>query len=520
MNYYSFIKSKTMKKKEKVLLGIDIGTSACKVAIFNLDGNVKSQFTRPYNTYYPAFGFVEQDPREWWKGVCDAINEAVNAGNINPKQIAGIGVCGQSWAAIPVDKEGNVLYNTPIWMDTRSADIAHKIIDRIGFERIFKISGNSFEPTYSTPKMLWFKERKPDIYKNTYKFLQSNSYIVFKLTGCYTQELSQGYGIHSFNIKTGKYEDSFCEELGISRDKLPEIFACHEVIGEVNSKAAEVTGLLEGIPVVAGGLDACCGALGAGVIDAGQMQEQGGQAGGMSICIKEAIGHPKLILGFHVLPKLWLLQGGTVGGGGTIKWFKQELGGFETQQEIKTGVNAFKIMDDEAEKISLGCNGLIFLPYMAGERTPLWDKYAKGVFFGLDYSKKRDHMIRSVLEGCAFALLHNLKTAEEVGVSVDFLNATGGSANSRLWTQIKADVIGRTIKVTTSDTATTLGAAILAGVGTGTYRNFKEAVDRTVQITRIHEPDMIKHEMYKKYYEIYIELYKKLKDTMVKISEV
>lgn len=502
---------------EKLLLGIDIGTSACKVAIFDLQGGVIAQSTKEYKVYYPAPGHVEQDPNEWWESVCAAIKESLSESKIDPKQIAGIGIDGQSWSAIPVNKDGRVLYNTPIWMDTRAADLCKETVERVGFDKIFKLSGNSFEPTYTTPKILWFRKNMPEVYNSTYKFLQSNSFIAFKLTGEISQDISQGYGLHSFNMNEGKWDDGFCEELGFDREKLPEIYQCHEVIGQVTVEAAAQTGLCKGTPVVAGGLDASCGTLGAGVIKVGQTQEQGGQAGGMSICLDSAVAHPKLILGYHVIPELWLLQGGTVGGGGAIKWFKQEFGAFEEAEAKATGKNAFKIMDDEAEKIPAGSEGLIFLPYMAGERSPLWDKNAKGVFFGLGYNKTRAHMIRAVMEGCALALQHNMKTAEEAGVTVEELVAMGGAANSRLWTQIKADITGKVIKVPTSDTATTLGAAILAGVGTGLYKSFDKAVEDTIVITRSHEPDMKAHEMYKKNYEIYLELYEKLKDTMQKI---
>lgn len=502
---------------EKLLLGIDIGTSACKVAIFDLQGKVISQATREYKVYYPDLGFVEQNPNEWWECVCTAIKESIVSSKIKARQIAGIGVDGQSWSAIPINAQGDVLSNTPIWMDTRASDICKETVNRLGTERIFKLSGNSFEPTYSTPKILWFKKHMPDVYNSTYKFLQSNSFIAFKLTGQISQDLSQSYGIHSFNMNEGKWDDSFCEELGFDRNKLPEICRCHQIIGEVTSEAAAQTGLVKGIPVVAGGLDACCGTLGAGVIKVGQTQEQGGQAGGMSICQNSSVGHPKLILSFHVVPNLWLLQGGTVGGGGAIKWFKEEFGMFEEIQARIKGISSFKVMDEEAEEIPVGSEGLIFLPYMAGERSPLWDKSAKGVFFGLGYNKTRAHMIRAVMEGCAFALQHNIKTAEETGVSIDELVAMGGAANSRLWTQIKADITGKTIKVPTSDTATTLGAAILAGVGTGLYKSFEQAVDKTIVITRTQEPDMQAHAKYKNNYEIYIELYEKLKNTMQKV---
>lgn len=503
---------------EKLLLGIDIGTSACKVAIFNLQGKVISQASREYKVYFPAPGFVEQNPVEWWQSVCAAIKETIQTARIDSRQIAGIGIDGQSWSAIPVDKTGKVLHNTPIWMDTRAADICAETVLRVGFNKIFNLSGNSFEPTYTTPKILWFKKNLPEVYNTAYKFLQSNSYIACQLTGRFTQDLSQGYGIHSFNMNEGKWDDGFCEELGFDREKLPEIFQCHEVIGEVTSEAAALTGLASGIPVVAGGLDASCGTLGAGVLKVGQTQEQGGQAGGMSICLASAVAHPKLILGFHVVPDLWLLQGGTVGGGGAIKWFKQEFGAFEDVVSKATGISPFKLMDDEAEKVNPGSDGVLFLPYMAGERSPLWDKNAKGVFFGLNYNKTRAHMIRAVMEGCAFALKHNVKTAEETGVDVNELVAMGGAANSRLWTQIKADITGKTIKVPTSDTATTLGAAILAGVGTGQYRSFEAAVKETIVTTRIHEPNMENNKIYSHNFEIFLEIYEKLKDTMQKCS--
>ncbi len=505
---------------EKLLLGIDIGTSACKAAVFNLDGKVLAQATSPYQVYYPAPDYVEQNPLEWWEGVCLAIQEVLQSGSFDANQIAGIGLDGQSWSAIPVDRKGSVLANTPIWMDTRASEQCKAVLERVGFDRVFSVSGNSFEPSYTTPKILWFKENEPQIYENTYKFLQSNSYIAFRLTGVITQDRSQGYGLHMFDMERGVYDDDLCEKLGVDRDKLPDIYPCHQVIGEVTGEAAQETGLREGIPVVAGGLDAACGTLGAGVYRVGQTQEQGGQAGGMSICVDRALSHPKLILSSHVVPDLWLLQGGTVGGGGAIKWFSEQLGASEAVRAEREGTTVFKVMDDEAATISQGSDGLIFLPYMAGERSPLWDKNAKGVFFGLGYDKTRGHMIRSVMEGCAYALYHNMKTAEESGVKSNILNAMGGAANSKLWTQIKADVTATPIQVPASDTATTLGAAILAGIGTGAYKSFEEAVKRTIKITRLHEPDMKAHYKYMSYYEIYLELYDKLKDSMRKISEI
>lgn len=480
----------------KLLLGIDIGTSACKVAIFKKSGEVVAQSNQPYQLYYPNPGWVEQNPDEWWEAICKGIQDVLTTSKIEPSDIAGIGIDGQSWSAIPVDKDGNCLYNSPIWMDTRARDICMRVGKKVGFERIFKVAGNGFEPAYTTPKMIWFKEEHPDIYAKTDKFLQSNSYIAYKLTGVMSQDKSQGYGIHFFDMNTCTYDEQLAEELGLSVDKVPPIYDCHEVVGKVTKEAADKTGLAVGTPVVAGGLDAACGTLGAGVYKTGQTQEQGGQAGGMSICIDEAKGHPKLILSTHVIPDLWLLQGGTVGGGGVLRWFKQELG----------GEDSFDDLTAMADKIPPGSDGLVFLPYMAGERSPIWNPDAKGVFYGLGFDKTRAHMVRAALEGVAYSLEHNMRIAREIGVDVDEMLAMGGAANSEVWVQIKADVTGKTFKIPTSDTATTLGAAILAGVGVGVYESFEEAVKETVKITRVQEPNMERHECYQHAMDNYLAL--------------
>ncbi len=502
---------------QKYLLGIDIGTSSCKVALFNTNGEVIRQGSGNYKVYYPHKGWAEQNPEEWWESVCNTTKTLLEHAQINPKDISGIGIDGQSWSAIPIDYNGKVLDNTPIWMDTRAKDICDEIKANIDEEELFAISGNPLEPSYSLPKILWYKKHKPDMYSKIYKILQSNSYIAFKLTGKITQDKSQGYGYQCFNMHTGTWDDNLCEKVGIDRNMLPDIYECHQVIGTVSMQASRETGLHVGIPVVAGGLDAACGTLGVGVINNGQTQEQGGQAGGMSICMDQYHADKRLILSYHVVPDKWLLQGGTVGGGGTVKWFEEQFGEAERIAAKLKGTHSFEEMSTLAGSITHGSEGLIFLPYMQGERSPLWDTKAKGVYFGLDYSKTRAHMIRSTFEGVAYSLRHNLEIAEKIGAKTNVLHAMGGAANSKVWTQIKADVTGKHIDTYASDTATTLGAAMLAGVGVGIYNDFEEAVNKTVHVRYSYEPNMKKHEDYQKYYDIYLELYDKLKDTMKKL---
>ena len=496
------------------LIGIDIGTSACKVAIFEKSGSVVAAASGDYPVYYPEEGWAEQNPEEWWDAVCRAVRKAIVNSGVQAEQIAGIGIDGQSWSAIAVDKAGNVLTNTPIWMDTRAQSICDRLNREIGADNIFQVAGNSLQPSYTTAKILWYKENLPEIYGKIYKILQSNSYIAYKLTGAMTQDISQGYGLHCFDMRTGQWDDRMCERLGIPREFLPEICASDQVVGTVTGKAAEESGLAEGTPVVAGGLDAACGTLGAGVIHPGETQEQGGQAGGMSICIDEYKADPRLILGYHVVPGQWLLQGGTTGGGGVMRWFEHEFADYERVMAKDKGESSLDQLNEIAEKIAPGSDGVVFLPYMSGERSPIWNPHAKGVFYGLDFAKTKGHMVRACMEGVALSLKHNLDVAKEAGAEVEVLRAMGGSANSILWTQIKSDITGKEVVVPSSDTATTLGAAILAGIGVGMYRDYDEAISLTVKETRRHEPDLSNREVYDKTYETYLNLYKSLESMM------
>jgi xylulokinase len=498
---------------KRLLLGIDSGTSGCKITVFDLAGQVVATATGMYHTDYPQTGSAEQDADEWWRIICAEIQGLIYQQGVNPEEIAAIGVDGISWVCLPVDQKGRPLRKAMIWLDRRAEKQAAWMRSTIGEELLVNLNGNPVDPAYIAPKMLWLRENEPEIYKQTAKFLQSNSYIVYQLTGEYSQDYSQGYGFHFFDIAKGAWNEAVAERLRISLDLMAPLFQCHTVVGSITPQAAVASGLIAGIPVVAGGLDAACCTLGAGVVKPGQTQEQGGQAGGMSILLDRPRIHPQLILGYHVIPDLWLLQGGTVGGGGTLKWFNQELGHYEQQLGRSTQQSSFAIMSEEAAEIKPGSDGLVFLPYIAGERSPIWDSKARGVLFGLSYDKTRAHLIRAFMEGVGFALRHNLKTAEAVNAFGAELISVGGSANSEVWTQIKADITGKPIHVPFSDHATTLGAALLAGVGVGIYPNFEEAVRQTVHIQRTHLPDSVNHVTYQKFYTLYIELYQKLRQS-------
>lgn len=492
------------------LVGIDIGTSGCKVALFTLDGDILFQGTRPYPTHYPYAGCAEQNPEDWWRAVCENLRDMFHRTGIDPRHIQGVGVDGQSGAAIPMNVQGKALGNAMIWLDRRTVDQCERLSQAIGQETLFEVSGNPLAPSYVTGKIAWIREHEPDLFRQVYKWLQCNSYVVYKLTEVYSQDKSQGNGLHAFDIESATWNYNIAEKIGIVPETLPDIYECSAVVGGVTPRASNETGLAVGTPVVAGGLDAACATLGAGAIHAGEVQEQGGQAGGMSIVMNRPLKHEKLILSCHVVQSKWLLQGGTVGGG-SLNWLKREFAG-------ESAADFFEQAGELASKVRAGSDGLIFLPYMAGERSPIWDPNAKGVFMGLSFDKTKGHMIRAIMEGCALALQHNLATAEQSGVPIHALHSVGGAANSLVWTQIKADITDKVFKIPSSDAAATLGAAILAGVGTGSYRSFEDAVSRTVRIQRQQFPDKANRQVYQQVFDVYLETYNKLKDVFPKMG--
>lgn len=492
------------------LLAIDIGTSSCKLALFHENGDLAASTTRSYPLYMPTPGCVEQDADSWWRAVCSGCRELMEQPGICANQVVAIGVDGQSWAAIPIDTDGNVLCKTPIWMDTRAKEICLQYERSIGSERIFRTAGNPFSPSYTLPKLLYFMANEPELVSQTHVFLQSNSFIVYRLTGVISQDLSQSYAYHNFDQRTLRYDDELTQAFGIDQRFLLNMVPSQQVVGRVTKGAAIQTGLQPGTPVVAGGLDAACSTLGAGVTQAGQAQEQGGQAGGMSICMDQARTHPALILSPHVLSGRWLLQGGTVAGGASLNWFAQQF----PPRNREHGM--FQCLSEEASTAPLGARGLFFLPYLNGERSPIWDSDACGVFFGASLSSTHADFVRATMEGVAYSLQHNLNCAKQVGVQVRELRATGGSACSRIWCQIKADVTGIRLLVPDSEASAVTGAAILASLGVGMFESEDQAISTFIRTGRCHMPNLQANALYQNGFLIYQKLYEANKELMAK----
>lgn len=507
----------TQTTSRHVYLGVDIGTSGCRTIAVDSGGSTLAVAAAAYPLATPAPGHVEQDPRDWIEGALATITEVCGSGAFQPGEVRGIGVDGQSWACVPVAEDGTVLANTPIWMDTRCQSICDELLARVPAADILGLAGNRLSPSYSTAKAIWFEREQPEVFSRTRWFLQCNSVVVHALTGVASQDHSQGYGWHFIDVAGGRIDRAAAARLGVDPDRVPEPVEPSAVVGSVTAAIARRTGLPEGTPVVAGGLDAACGTLGAGVVRPGQTQEQGGQAGGMSIAMASPVADERLILSRHVVPGLWLLQGGTVAGSASLAWLARVVGAAEQHVADTRGTGLYEEISALAATAPAGSDGLVFLPYLSGERSPIWDADARGAFIGLHLGTGRAQLYRAVMEGVAMALRHNLEVASAAGAGVAELLAIGGATKSPVWMQVKADVTGLPMVVSANENATPLGAAMLAAIGAD-GADAETLVDRWVQRSTSYHPDPASAKTYDRLYRIYADLYPRLADTMHDLS--
>lgn len=505
------------------ILTIDIGTSSAKTVLWSLDGVAVAQASRAYPLARPHPVWAEIDAELWWRAACDTIRQVLAEGGVDPQSIAGVGVDGVGWTLVAVDAAGDPLRPAMIWLDRRAEAEAAALRALPDAERLIDLDANPLDPAYLTPKLLWLQTHEPEIAERARTYLACTGFVVARLTGALTCDYTQAYGYHFFDMRQERWSPEAAALVGVSLDKLPQLQACTDIAGGVTPTAAEATGLRAGTPVIVGCLDAAVGALGSGVTRLGQTNEQGGQAGGMAVSVDRVIVEPRLIFSHHVLKGQYLLQGGTVGGG-SLGWFRDVLGQVEATAAHLTGAEVFEYLSAEAGRAPAGSHGLLFLPYMAGERTPLWNTQARGAFFGLTYSTSRSDIVRSILEGCAFAVLDNVQVAAESGVMIDEYLGAGGATRSPVWCQIKADVYGKPFVLARrpdgGEGGHALGLLALTAQGVGLIDDAGALVERLLPNRRVYEPNAAHTARYRELFDIYRRLSRKLLDEARALSEM
>jgi xylulokinase len=486
------------------VLGVDVGTTAVKAAVVSADGEVLGSASVEHPTSYPRPGWVEQDPEDWWRAACGAIRTALE--EAARRDVAAVCVSAQAPTLLPADGRGRPLRAALIWMDRRAEAECSALRETLGEELVQRITGNRIDPYFVAPKLLWFRANEPELFARTRVYLQATGYLVHRLTAELTLDREHASLLSLRDLGGETWSEPLCEAVGVTPDLFPRLVDGDEIAGRVTAAAAEATGLPEGTPVTGGTVDGAAAALEAGVLDEGEAAEMTGTSTVLILPSKRPRSEPAFVAMRHAARGRWLLLGAMVASGGSLRWLRDVLG------EV-----SFDALTATAEPVPPGAGGVVFLPYMMGERSPIWDSDARGVFLGLTLASDRGVLVRAVLEGAAFALRHNVEVAAAAGVGVGELRSVGGGARSRLWSQIRADVVGVPVLLPETSIGAPFGDAALACVAAGLHADVGALV-RTVRIRERFEPRAETAERYAALYGVYRGAYESLREEFRRLA--
>jgi xylulokinase len=504
----------------KYLIGIDVGTTGAKTILIDERGSLVASSLEEYPLDTPRPKWAEQDPADWWRATVDSIRNVLAGSKVKPDDVSGVGLSGQMHGLVLIDKDHNVLRPAILWCDVRTTEQCHYITEKVGKDLLVKSVCNPALEGFTAPKVIWVRDNEPDVYEKAFKMLLPKDYVRFLLTGEIASEVSDAAGTILFDVRNRKWSREVLDRLEISPDLMPPCYESIDICGRITPKVAEMTGLKAGTPVVGGGADNACTAVGNGIVIAGRTSASIGTSGTMLTPTDTPKVDPDLRAHTfcHCVPHKWYVMGCMLSAGGAFRWLRDTLGDKEVEQAQEKGIDPYEILTEEAARVEPGCEGLIFLPYLIGERTPHGDANARGVFFGLTLRHKKEHIVRSVMEGVTYGMRDSLEIIKELGLDVGQIRATGGGARSALWRQMQADIYGAEVVTVNVAEGPAFGAAILAGVGAEVYNNIEEATDEIVKITSRTQPIEDNVKVYNEYYQLYRSLYPALKPEFDKVS--
>ncbi|TFG11406.1 xylulokinase [Candidatus Thorarchaeota archaeon] len=491
------------------VLAIDVGTSGVRSIIFDTNGEVKASAYDEFTSMYPRPSWVEQNADAWWSAATDTTRLALKETTLSGEDIIGISVTNQRETIVPVDEYGTPLRHAIVWQDRRTTVQCDAIRSRIPVEKIYHTTGLTVDPYFSAPKILWIKDNEPEVFKKTHKFLLVHDYLVHKLAGNYVTDYSNASRTLLFDIDASQWSDLMLNELEIPTEKMPKPVSPGTKAGELTTKAAESMGLERGTPIIAGGGDQQCAALGVGVVEEGMIKATTG-TGTFILAHSDALrldDERRVLCSRHVVPESYVVEASMFTTGSALRWVRDNIAIEECNIAEKRNMDPYDIMTAEAEQISPGSEGVIHIPHLAGAGAPYWNPHARGVFAGLALGHTRSHMIRSVLEGVSYEIRANLEVMRSLGLPSDEVRITGGAARSETWMQIQADVLGVPVIRTELEDATALGAAILACYGVGIFKSISAAAREMVRLKDQLKPSEENRTVYDTAYERYRELY-------------
>jgi len=495
----------------QLLLGIDLSTTGAKALLIDRDGRVVSSATTPLNLSTPHPLWSEQDPHEWWTATTSSIAQALATANASGLDVAAIRLTGQMHGLVLLDDRGEVLRPAILWNDQRCGAECDEIRVRIDRAELVQITGNDALTGFTAPKILWVERHEPEIHRRIRHILLPKDYIRYKLTGALAMDKADGSGTMLFDLRKRTWSSQIVNALNISPDWLPPTFEGHEITGEVTREAAALTGLRPGTPVVAGGGDQSAQAVGTGVVRPGTIAVTLGTSGVVFAATESALMEPegRLHAFCHAVAGRWHLMGVMLSAAGSLQWYRDKL----------ACDRSFADLVDEAAGVAAGSEGLIFLPYLSGERTPHPDPLARGAWIGLTMRHGQAHLTRSVLEGVAFGIKDMFCLMRDAGLgAIEEVRVSGGGAKSLLWRQILADTLDAELVSVSTTEGAAFGAALLAGVGVGVWSDVDAACAQTIRTSGRVIPNNQTSEIYASLYEQYQRLYPTLKPTFHALS--
>ena len=501
----------------RYVLGIDIGTTGVKALLVSETGDVTASAIVEYPLLTPRPNWAEQDPQTWWEATVSATRaclEKARAAGVGRIQVVAVGLSGQMHGSVFLDGRGEVLRPAILWCDQRTEPQCREIIDTVGFDRLVELTFNTALAGFTAPKILWLRQNEPEVYARVCKVLLPKDYVRWRMSGVFATEVSDASGTLLFDVAERKWSDEMLQALSISREWLPDCFESPEISSYITGEAAEALGLTEGTPVAGGGGDQAAGAVGNGIVRGGLASCVLGTSGVIFWHSDEPVFDPlgRLHSFCHAVPGKWHLMGVTLSAGGALRWFRDTFCQDEISEARLKGIDPYEIIIENAAGVLPGSEGLIFLPYLAGERTPHADANARGAFLGLSLRHTRAHMARAVLEGVTMSLKDCIELGTGLGVTATQIYLSGGGARSAHWQQIAADIFGIEVARIGVDAGPAYGASILAAVGAGLFDSVEEACAKLIQTVDSRPPDSARSQVYRRLYDLYRPLYATLKD--------
>src|ERR1700730_11850510 len=486
------------------LLGIDIGTGATRAVLVDLRGRVLVSATADHAPMSsPKIGWAEQDPHDWWRAACLAIQACLAKAGASPNDISAVGLTGQMHGLVLLDANGEVLRPSIIWCDQRTEEQCRAITERVGAHRLIELTANPALTGFTLPKIWWVRQHEPKIWARVRSIMLPKDYVRFRLTGARAIDVADASGTLLLDVVNRRWSAPMMEVSHLDEALLPKVFESQEITSYITTEGAQATGLIEGIPVVAGAGDQAAGAVGMGIVYPGAVSATIGTSGVVFAATSKPVLEPqgRIHTFCHAIPGRWHVMGVTQGAGLSLRWFRDQFGG---------GASYDALMKEAAE-VSAGADGVLWAPYLMGERTPHLDPNARGALVGFTAQHTRAHVIRAILEGVAFSLRDTLTIFRELGVPVKSIRLGGGGARSPLWQQIPEDIYGTPVDLIEAEEGAAYGAALLAGVGAGVWQSVDIACDTAVHVARRIETNLKNVELMNRRYEAYRKLYPALR---------